>query len=319
MRNVVIAGYVRSPFTFAMTVVMNLGIALGAELILLPRFELEQLLKTAHRKRPTLFPGVPTLFTAINAAPALSDYDLSSIKYCISGGAPLPAEVKSRFESLTGCTLVEGYGLSEASPVVSCNPLHESPRIGSIGVPLAATEVQIRSLDNPLRALPTGEKGELCVRGPQVMAGYWQRPEETARTFVEGWLRTGDVGLIDEDGYIFLVDRIKDVILAGGYNIYPRLIEEAIYQHPDVEEVVVIGIPDQYRGQSPKAFVRSRAGVEMTAEILKAFLADKLSRIEMPREIEFREQLPKTMVGKLSKKELVAEEMAKLRVQRAAS
>jgi long-chain acyl-CoA synthetase len=288
---------------------MNLGIAFGAELILLPRFDLDQVMKTIAKKRPTLFPGVPTIYTAINAA-AEQGWDLSSIRYCISGGAPLPVEVRARFEHLTGCRLVEGYGLTEASPVVTCNPF-AAVKTGSVGIPLPGTTVEIRAVLDPSTILGPGEKGEICVRGPQVMTGYWRRPEETAQIFADGALRTGDIGYLDEDGFLFLVDRIKDVIISGGYNVYPRVIEEALYQHPAVAETVVIGVPDQYRGQAPKAFVRLRQGHQVSADELRQFLAGYLSRIELPKLIEFRTSLPKTLVGKLSKKELIAEELGR--------
>lgn len=296
---------------FAMTVVMNQGIAAGAELILLPRFEIKQVLKTIAAKRPDAFPGVPTIYNAINNCADTPKYDLSSLKVCISGGAPLPVEVKKVFESVAGCSLVEGYGLSEASPVVTCNPIGGLVKAGSIGLPLEDTVVEIRSLEDPEKKLGTGETGEICVAGPQVMAGYWQRQEESRKTIRDGLLHTGDVGYIDEDGYIFLVDRVKDLILCGGYNVYPRAVEEAIYLHPDVAEVTVVGVPDSYRGQSPKAFVKLRDGVQLNEEELRTFLLDKLSPIERPKFIEFRDELPKTMIGKLSKKELVADEMAK--------
>lgn len=295
---------------FAMTVAMNSGIQVGAELILLPRFELDQVVKYIVRKRPTLFPGVPTIYTAIIGAAEKGGSDLSSIRCCISGGAPLPVETRARFEQLTGCLLVEGYGLSEASPVVCCNPF-QAVKAGSVGVPLPGTTVEVRSPQDPSRVLPPGEKGEICVRGPQVMAGYWQKQAETEQVFVDGALRTGDIGYVDEDGYIFLVDRIKDVIISGGYNIYPRVIEEALYQHPAVAEAVVIAVPDPYRGQAPKAFVRLRDGQRTTPDELKEFLSGYVSKIELPKLIEIRDVLPKTMVGKLSKKELVAEEEAK--------
>lgn len=297
---------------FAMSVLLNCGVARAAELILLPRFELDQALKTISRKKPTMIPGVPTLFTAINNAPDLGKYDLSSIRYCISGGAPLPVEVKLRFEELTGCVLVEGYGLSEASPVATCNPFTGLNKPGAIGKPLAETEIEIRSLDDFTQLVPDGQKGEVCIRGPQVMAGYWNRPDATAETLVDGLLRTGDVGYRDEDGYIHLVDRLKDLIICSGFNVYPRAIEEALYLHPSVAEAVVIGIDDPYRGQAPKAFVRLKDGAEpVDGAALRDFLRDKVSRIEMPREVEIRDELPKTLVGKLSKKELVAEERAK--------
>lgn len=296
---------------FGMLVLLNLGIAAGAQLIMLPRFDLQHTLKTIQRKRPTLFPGVPTIYTAINGAPNLKRYDLSSIKSCISGGAPLPVEVKRQFERLTGCVLVEGYGLTEASPVVTCNPLAgAAKREGSIGLPVPGTHVEMRSLDDPSQRVGIGERGELCVRGPQVMQGYWNQPEETAHVFIDGWLRTGDVGYLDTDGFCYLVDRIKDVILCGGYNVYPRVLEEAIYLHPKVAEAAVIGIPDAYRGQSPKAFVRLCQGEQLSEQELSDFLSDKLSPIERPRVIEFRDDLPKTQVGKLSKKALQQEEEA---------
>lgn len=296
---------------FAMTVAQNLATQMGAEIIMLPRFDLTQVMKCIAKKRPTMFPGVPTIYTAINNAPDLKKYDLSCLSICISGGAPLPVEVKNRFEDLTGCALVEGYGLTEASPVATCNPVGGLVKAGSIGLPLDGTEVVIKDLENPAATVPQGSKGELCVRGPQVMAGYYKRADETAQTIVDGLLHTGDVGYIDEDGYIFLVDRIKDVILAGGYNVYPRAIEEALYLHPAISECICIAIPDDYRGQAPKCFVTLREGYEAEPEELRGFLGDKLNRIEMPKEIEIRDSLPKTMVGKLSRKELVAEEEAR--------
>jgi len=296
---------------FAMTVVLNMGLAAGAELIMLPRFEAVQVLKTIARRKPTLLPGVPTMYKALLSHPDVGRYSLRSIRYCISGGAPLPMELKRQFEGATGCVLVEGYGLSEASPVCACNPLSGTSKEASIGLPLPGITFQIRGLDDPDKVLPPGEKGQLVLSGANVMAGYWNKPEETVRTIVGGWLFTGDVGVMDEDGYVFLLDRLKDLIICGGYNVYPRVIEEAIYQHPDVVAACVIGIPDDYRGQSPKAFVQLKPGAALTAEGLKDFLRDKISRIEMPKLIEFRAELPKTAVGKLSKKELIAETLQK--------
>jgi long-chain acyl-CoA synthetase len=303
---------------FAMTVAMNVGIAMGAELILLPRFEVKQAVKVIARKRPTMFPGVPTIYTAITNVAKGGGLDLSSIRVCISGGAPLPFEVRREFETLTGCRLVEGYGLSEASPVVTCNPI-DRPRDGSIGLPVTGTVVEIHSTETPGQLLGVGERGELYVRGPQVMAGYWQRPADTAAALVDGCLRTGDVGYVDADGYVFLVDRIKDLIICGGFNVYPRVVEEALYRHPAVAEAVVIGVPDPYRGQAPKAFVRLRPGMAATPEEIKDFLGSHLSRIEMPKDIELRDELPRTMIGKLSKKELVAEEAANAETAQPAS
>lgn len=294
---------------FAMTVELNLGVSLGAELVLLPRFDLDQVMATIHQARPTLFPAVPTIYTAINTHPRLGEYDLTSIRYCISGGAPLPVEVKKTFEANTGCALVEGYGLTETAPVVCCNPLHGVNKAGSIGVPVPGTVVEIISLEDRNRVLGIGERGELCVRGPQVMRGYWNKKEETAEVIDEnGRLHTGDVAIVDEDGYVFIVDRIKDMILCSGYNVYPRNIEEAIYQHPAVAECVVAGLPDPYRGQTVKAYVRLLEGETLTLENLNFFLKDKLSPIEMPKILEIREELPKTMIGKLSRKALLDEE-----------
>jgi long-chain acyl-CoA synthetase len=296
---------------FAMTVNMHLAIRIAAEIILMPRFEIETLLKTIARRRPTFFPGVPTLFNALLHYPKVERYDLSCIENSISGGAALPLPVREGFEDLTGGRLLEGYGLSEASPVATCNPLAGHGKAGSIGLPLPGTEIAIRSLDDRDEAVPLGEKGEICLRGPQVMAGYWQRPEETAATLRGGWLRTGDVGTMDEDGYFYLVDRLKEVIISGGYKIYPRHVEDAIHRHPAVAEVTVCAVPDEYRGEVPKAFVRLKDGESLTAEALRDFLADKISPMEMPRQVEFRDALPKSLIGKLSKKELIAEERAR--------
>ena len=301
---------------FAMTAVMNLGLATGSELLLKPRFELEALLRAIHLERPTLFPAVPTLYAAINRHPDLERYDLTSIRYCVSGGAPLPIEVKRRFEDLTGCVLVEGYGLTEASPVAACNPPWAENRAGAIGVPLPGTEIEVRSLDNPAHPVADGEKGEVVVRGPQVMTGYWNRPEETLEVLEGGWLRTGDVGHMDGDGYVFLTDRLKEVILCSGYNVYPRIIEDTLYEHPAVAEAVVIGIQDDYRGEAPKAFVTLREGADAGEEDLLAYAQARLNPIERPVALEIREELPKTLIGKLSKKELMAEEARKREVRR---
>lgn len=296
---------------FAMTAVMNITLLLGGCLIMLPRFDVGQVVKTIHKKRPTLFPAVPTIYTAINHYKDLKRYDLRSIRYCISGGAPLPAEVKKDFEALTGCVLVEGYGLSETSPVTHCNPVDGVNKTGSIGLPVPQTWVEIVSLEDKTTLVPLGEIGEICIRGPQVMKGYWNQAEETSSVLEDTpqgvRLHTGDVGYIDPDGYTFIVDRIKDMIAAGGFKIYPRMVEEAIYQHPSVEECIVVGIPDPYRGQTVKAFIKLRAEKTLSFDALKDFLHDKLSPIEMPKQMELRDRLPKTLIGKLSRKMLLDE------------
>ncbi|MGH6927365.1 MAG: AMP-binding protein, partial [Dongiaceae bacterium] len=299
---------------FAMTTVMNFSIASGMEMIHLPKFELVPTLKLIGKLRPTMMPGVPTLFNAMLRHPHIRDFDLSSLEYCISGGAALPIEVKRSFEAISGCGVVEGYGLSETSPVVSCNPV-KAVREGSIGLPLPATEISIRSLEDPTREMPRGEPGELCIAGPQVMTGYWNKPQETEGSFVGRYFRTGDIGYMDEDGYVFIVDRIKDMIIASGFKIYPRNVEEAIYTHPSVKECAVIGIGDPYRGQTVKAVIALKDGEALSIEELGRFLTDKLSPIEMPKIVEFRAELPKTAVGKIQKKVLIEEERARAALQ----
>lgn len=293
---------------FAMTVVMNTAVAKAAKMILMPRFQLAEALKIIHRQRPTMMPAVPTILSAMLHAPDIKSYDLSSLRFCILGGAPLPIELKHKFEAASGCKVVEGYGLSEASPVLTCNVINGPAISGSIGPPLPGTYISLRDLEDPTREVPQGERGELCAKGPQIMKGYWKKLAETEKQFVGDYLRTGDVAIMDENGFFSIVDRIKDLIICSGYNVYPRRIEEAIYQHPAVEEVTVIGIPDDYRGEAPKAFIKLKAGTTATAADILKHLESKISKIEMPSEIEFRDTLPKTMIGKLSKKELSAEE-----------
>lgn len=294
---------------FAMTVVMNVGIAKASEILIMPRFVLNDAMKLIDKSKPTLMPGVPTLFNAIANHPKAKQFDLSSLNFCLSGGAPLPLEVKHAFEAVTGAKVVEGYGLSESAPVATANPLDGPVKDRSIGLPLPGTIISLRSLDDPSKEVAPGEKGEICIHGPQVMKGYWKRPDETEKQFTsDGYLRTGDVARCDEDGFFYIEDRIKDLIICSGYNVYPRRVEDAIYTHPAVEEVTVIGVPDKYRGEAPKAFVKLRSGQTATADDIMEHLGAKLSKIELPAEIEFRDELPKTMIGKLSKKELKAEE-----------
>ena len=298
---------------FAMTVVMNFSIRNGAEMILLPRFDLKQMLKTIARKNPTFFPAVPTIYIAINRDSDVKSgkYDLSSIKACLSGGDTLPVEVKNDFEKTTGCSLVEGYGLSETSPIAACNPSTGQSRVGSLGLPAPQTIIEITDTNERGKLMPQGKIGEICISGPQIMEGYWKNETATAKALEGGRFHTGDIGYIDKDGYVYLIDRMKEVIISSGYNIYPRYIEEAIYKHPAVEEVIVIGIEDSYSQQKAKAFIKLADNKHITSKVLLDFLSDKLSPIEIPKVIEFRDELPKTLVGKLSKKELIAEEKAK--------
>ncbi len=298
---------------YALSVNMMLGIKLGAELVLHTRFEAPAIVKDIVEKKITSFPGVPTMYVAIINFPGIETMDLSSLKYCASGGAPLPLEVQQQFQKLSGCRLVEGWGMTETSPTGTFTPPHDYARPGSCGLPIPGIVIKFADVDNPGRYVARGERGEICIGGPNVMKGYWKKPEATAESMTaDGFLRTGDVGYMDEDGYVYIVDRTKDMLLCGGFNVYPRTIEEAIYKHPSVEEVSVIGIPDTYRGQSPKAFVKLKAGAEpLTFEALKAFLSDKLGKHEMIGALDVRAELPKTPVGKLSKKELYDEEAKK--------
>jgi long-chain acyl-CoA synthetase len=295
--------------SFGMTAVMNLSIWIGAEMILLPKFHAAEVLQTITRQRATIFIGVPTMYSALIASKEIARHDLSSLKICISGGAALSAELQRRFETASGCKLVEGYGLSEASPVCTINPL-TGGRTGSVGLPLPGTLIEIVSLENPASLLGMGERGEICVRGPQVMLGYANRAKENIDIFLGGRLHTGDVGYLDSDGYLFIVDRIKELIISGGFNVYPRHVEEVIHTHPAVEEVAVCGVADPHRGEIVQAFIKLRQGTSLTAAQLRDFCKDKLAPFQVPRRIEFRESLPKTVVGKVSKKHLLAEIIA---------
>lgn len=298
---------------YALQINMLLAMRFGAEIILHPRFELEAVIRDLEAKDPTMFAGVPTMFNAIVNYPGVEKMDLSSLKFCASGGAPLPIEVAQKFEKLTGCKLAEGWGMTETSPAGVSTPMEGKAKPGSCGIPMPGIELKFVDVDDPAKTLPMGERGEICIKGANVMKGYWNKPEENAEAFTgDGFFRTGDVGYMDEDGYLFIVDRTKDMILCGGFNVYPRNIEEAIYQHPSVDEVSVIGIHDDYRGQSPKAFIKLKEGASgFTLEELKDFLKDKLGKHEMISDMDIRPELPRTLVGKLSKKELYEEEAKK--------
>ncbi|MEK5476088.1 AMP-binding protein [Paenibacillus sp. FSL R5-0407] len=295
---------------FGLTVLLNQAVALGGTLILVPRFEINQVLQTIHKKKPTVFPGAPTMYVAIINHQAIGSYDLSSINVCISGAASLPLEVQTRFETITGGKLIEGYGLTEASPVTHANNIWEKRKTGSIGIPFPDTDAKIVQPDT-LEEVPLGEIGELAVKGPQVMKGYWNQPEETYKCLKDGWLLTGDLGRMDEDGYFYILDRRKDLIIAGGYNIYPREVEEVLFEHPDVEEAIVAGIFDPYRGETVKAYIVPRAGAVPDADELKQWCKEKLAAYKVPRVYEFRDSLPKTLAGKVLRRKLIEEEAAR--------
>ena len=296
---------------YALTTILLRGLKRGAEILIRTRFDVETTLRDVEVGRATHFPGVPTMWIALSAAPDIDKRDFSSLAYCGSGGAPLPVEVADRFQKLTGHALVGGWGMTETSPA-GTNRLGLGPsKPGTIGLPLPGIEMDVASLDDPHRVLAPGEVGEIRIRGPNVTQGYWNRPVESAASFADGWFLTGDIGYMDEDGFFFIVDRKKDMIISGGFNVYPQMIEQAIYEHPAVEECLVIGVSDAYRGEAAKAFVKLRAGAApFSIEQLQAFLKDKLGRHEMPQLLEIRAALPRTAVGKLSKVELRDEERA---------
>ena len=301
--------------SYGMTCAMNPGALKACTGILIPDpRDVDDILKSIHKYRPTLYPGVPAMYVAINNHPNVSKYDLKSIKLCISGAAPLPKEVQERFQALTGARLVEGYGLSEASPVTHSNPAYGESQLGTIGLPWPDDEARIMDLDTGEKILSPGEVGELCVRGPQVMKGYWNMPTETSNVLRVGreggdpWLYTGDVAVMNEDGYFQIVERKKDMILgAGGFNIYPREIEDMLYEHPKVEEAAAIGVPVPGKGERVKVFIRLKEGQTATEEEIIVFCEQNLAPYKVPKFVEFRDQLPKTLVGKILRRELVKE------------
>ena len=296
---------------YGMTVAMNEAIELGATIIMLPRFNVDEALEAINLYRPTRFPGVPTMYMAIMNHPKVNQYDISSIRVCSSGSAPMPIEAQGRFEKLTGAKVSEGYGLTEASPVTHANPFNGKRKIGSIGLPRPDVDAKIVDLETGERDLPPGEAGELCIQGPQVMKGYWNRPEETRKTLRNGWLYTGDIGRMDEEGYFYIVDRKKDMIICSGYNVYPREIEEVLYQHPKIQEVCIVGVPDPYRGETVKAFVVLKEKEEATPEEIIEYCQKNMAKYKAPTSVEFRKELPKSHVGKVLRKILREEEEAK--------
>jgi long-chain acyl-CoA synthetase len=294
--------------TYGITSCINASIYQAATIVLLSRFEVDETLEAIDRYRPTRMAGVPTMYIALANHPRIRESGISSIKVFSCGSAPFPGEAFKKFEELTGGKISEGYGLTEASPLAIANPPFGKRKAGSIGIPRPATDAKIVDLETGGKTLPPGKEGELCLRGPQVMKGYWNRPEETAQTIRDGWLYTGDIARMDEDGYFFLVARKKDMIICGGYNVYPRDVEEVLYQHPKIREACVLGVPDPYRGETVKAFVVLKEGEEAGPEEIIAFCRRNLARYKAPTLVEFRPELPKSNVGKILRQTLRAQQ-----------
>ncbi|MFY9503468.1 MAG: long-chain fatty acid--CoA ligase [Dethiobacteria bacterium] len=298
--------------SYGMTCVMNTGLSLPSAQVLIPQFNADALLQAIVQYRPALFPAVPTIYIAVANHPQLADYQIHGIvEICNSGAAPMPVDVMARFERDTGSKMLEGYGLSEASPVTHCNPLFGVRKPGSVGLPYPDTDCKIVDLVDGVTEMPVGEEGELLIKGPQVMKGYWNRPEETAETLRDGWLYTGDIAKMDEEGYFYIVDRKKDLVITGGYNVYPREVDEVLFEHPKIAEAVTAGIPDDYYGEVLKAYVVLKEGEEATAEEIIEFCSQKLARYKLPRQVEFRSELPKSAIGKILRRELVKKEQQK--------
>ncbi len=304
--------------SFGMTLGMNSALAVGGQVVLLPRFDAKTVLKTIQKEKIQYFPGVPTIYVALNNTPGVEKYDLTSLKICMSGGAPLPKEVQEQFEKMSGAKVTEGYGLSETSPVTHVNPINGFRKVGSVGLPMPSTVMKVTDVDTG-EDLPLGEVGELCVKGPQVMKGYLNMPEETKSVLKDGWFKTGDIARIDEDGFTFLVDRKKDMIIAGGFNIYPRDVEEVLFTHPAVQEAVVAGIRDPYRGETIKAYIVLKEGASVTEKEIVKYCKENLAIYKVPKQVEFRKELPKTMIGKVLRRVLREEEEKKLQMSKAAS
>ncbi len=283
---------------YGLTVALNIPVRIGATMLLFPQFNPREVLEGLARHRVTFFPAVPAMYVAMSHTRGFDEYDLSSIRLYFSGAAPLPPEVKARFEGLAGGRIVEGYGLSEASPITHANPLWGRQKTGSIGLPFPGTESRIVDLDDPSREAAPGEVGELCVRGPQVMAGYWNHPDETAAVLRDGWLHTGDMARADEEGYFYVVDRKKDLVIVGGYNVYPREIEDFLYEHPKVKEAAVVGVPHRVRGEVLAAYIVLKDGETADRAEIMGYCRERLPAYKVPRKIEFVDAIPKTLVGK---------------------
>jgi len=285
--------------TYGIAVCMNLSIATGSCMVLIPRFVPKDILKAIQEYRVTFFPGIPGIYATLNNYRNIKRWNISSVNYCVSGSAPLPITVMKEFERLTGGVILEGYGLTEASPVTHSNPIHRERRIGSIGLPLADTDCKIVDIEDGERELPLGESGELCIKGPQVMKGYWNMPFETALTIKDGWLYTGDIARIDEDGYFYIIDRKKDMIISEGFNIYPNEIDEMVLKHPKIFDAAAVGVPDRIRGERVVLYVVLKEGEVASQEEIIAFCKEHLAKYKVPKRIEFRKELPKTPVGKV--------------------
>ena len=299
---------------FGMTVCMNFPVAAAATMVLMPNpRDFPALVKSVVKDRITLFMGVPAMFAAINNAPGIERKDIGCVKSCFSGSAPLPVAVLERFEKLTGSRIVEGFGLTETSPVTHCQPMEGVRKAGSIGIPFPDTDCKVVDLETGTRELPVGEPGELAIKGPQVMAGYWNMPEETAASLHDGWFSTGDIATIDKDGYHWIVGRKKDMILCSGYNVYPDEVDGVLMQHPAVQEAATIGVPHERRGESVKSFVVLRPGETATAEQIIAYCRSNLAAYKVPRAIEFRTSLPKSGLLKILRRELREQELARLK------
>src|SRR5690625_103357 len=296
---------------YGMTTVMNLSIMSGYEMVLLPKFDAEETLKTIQKMKPSIFPGAPTMYIGLLNHPDITKYDLSSVQACISGSASLPLDVQQKFEKVTGGRLVEGYGLTETSPVTHANLVWDKRVNGSIGLPWPDTDSKIVK-KGTTEEVPVGEVGEIAVKGPQIMKGYWKREKETNETLKDGWLMTGDMGRMDEDGFFYVVDRKSDMIIASGFNIYPREVEEILFEHNDIQEVAVIGIPDEYRGETVKAVIVPKQGMTLDKKQLDRYCRKNLAAFKVPRIYEFREELPKTIIGKVLKRQLIEETLAEM-------
>ena len=299
--------------SFGLTTVMNLSIWQGWTDVLVPRPEPDAILEAVSKHKVNFYPAVPTMYVGVLNHPDIGKYDLSSIEGCFSGAAPLPVEVIKEFEEKTGAQICEGYGLSETSPVATINPYGGETRAGSIGLPISDTEMRLVDLEDGTRDVGPDEPGEVIIKGPQVMTGYYNMPEETENTLKNGWLYTGDIGKLDEDGYFYIVDRKKDMIIAGGYNIYPRDIDEVLFEHPQIVEACAVGIPDEYRGETVKAFVVLKSGASLTEDEIINYCKDKLAKYKVPRIIEFIDELPKSGVGKILRKELRQMELERMK------